>query len=162
WQAGRQIAAQFFEALQPLARLLAELALGLGRQCGDLDAELAFGLTALGEQPVIEPTGGAAVVLVVASYPIELVIVTGLTPALEGPALLGAVVRPQWPVGPRPFLVAIERSEEVFESLIAPVRVALEVEEHVAGRGIGQAVQAASMLGPVQRVQRNVEPPAAD
>ena len=80
---------------------------------------------------------------------------------LECLLLLGARRRPQRPVVPLA-VVFVRGAEQVLEAVLAPIRVTLEVEEHVAGRRLGQAGEATLGLGPEELVERTVERPAAD
>jgi hypothetical protein len=82
-------------------------------------------------------------------------------PGLERLALLRAVERPQVAVRPPPVL-GEDGAEEVLQARVAPVLVALEVEEDVARRRLGQPPQAAVVPGLEQLVQRPVTPAGAD
>jgi hypothetical protein len=62
---------------------------------------------------------------------------------LDRALLALAVVRPEASEG-RPAVLAPEDAEEVLEPAVGrPERVALDVEEHVAGRGLRQQLEAA-------------------
>src|SRR4051794_29003220 len=79
-------------------------------------------------------------------------------PVLEARLLLGARLGPQRPVAPLVAVaVAVDGAEEVLEARVAPVRVALEVEEDVALRRLRQASEPTAVLRLVQLVERRVE-----
>ena len=67
-------------------------------------------------------------------------------PLLDRLFLLAARPRPQRPV--LPFgVVFVRGAEQVLKPVLAPVRVTLEVEEHVARRWLGKTGEAAAGLG---------------